>query len=125
MESCGSCTIYENRFEICRSFRCALLKRYQAGEVSLDDAFAKVETAKQLLEAVVGEDPEAARADGRRRMRSELADLNSVPDEQARLKVARRLLNMIALDAYLDKWFRNKNFQVQEVEEVAPANSNS
>lgn len=125
MHSCGVCTIYEDRFQICRSFRCALLKRYHAGEVSLEDARERVETAKQLLASVAAQDPNAARADGRRRMRAALADWKDVTDDQVRLNAARRVLDMVALDAFLDKWFRNKNFQVREVDEVAPADSNS
>jgi Fe-S-cluster-containing dehydrogenase component len=125
MHSCGSCTIYQNRFEICRSFRCALLKRYHAGNVSLEEAREKVRTAKQLLESVVAQDLDAAHADGRRRMRTALADWKSVAGEQAQLKAARRVLDMVALDAFLDRWFRNKNFQVEELDEVATADSNS
>ena len=124
MESGGRCTIYEHRFGICRSFSCALLKRYHAGELTLEETTEKVATAKRLLAIAVADNPNASRADARRRIRAASADLKSIPDEQLRLKSAKRLLNLIAVDAYLDKWFRNKNFQVHTIEE-AGADSNS
>src|SRR5689334_12030404 len=39
----GRCTIYEDRWTVCRTFRCALLRKYQAGEVGIEEARAMVE----------------------------------------------------------------------------------
>jgi hypothetical protein len=112
-ESCGTCTIYETRFEICRSFSCALLTSYQAGEVTLDRARDKVSKAQELLAVVVAQDPQAAISRDREVIRRRLSDemaTGEIPNgsEQVRGKIAQRLLNIIALDVYLERWFRNK-----------------
>jgi hypothetical protein len=44
----GSCTVYAMRPQNCRDFRCRLLQRYEAGEVSLEDALTLVRRALSL-----------------------------------------------------------------------------
>jgi uncharacterized protein len=110
-ESCGRCTIYEQRFDICRSFRCALLRSYQASEIGLPEARDKVERALQLLSAVKADDPAAALFVERNRIRKELSDQLSALEQEERNPVARRLLKIVALDSYLERWFRNKKSQ--------------
>jgi uncharacterized cysteine cluster protein YcgN (CxxCxxCC family) len=46
------CSIYEQRPVACRGYRCALLVRYQAREVPLDEALALVRQGKALLESL-------------------------------------------------------------------------
>jgi Fe-S-cluster containining protein len=46
------CSIYEQRPIACRGYRCALLKRYEAREIPLDEALALVSKGKALLDAV-------------------------------------------------------------------------
>jgi len=120
-ESCGRCTIYENRFDICRSFRCALLRRYQAGEIDLATARATVEKALELAAAVKGDDAAAGLVGERGRIRSELAERLLAGGGDERAKASRRLLNIIALDTFLERWFRNKKAQPGEATEEAPA----
>lgn len=48
----GSCTIYEDRPTLCRSYRCALLRQVDSGEVSDADARALVTTAIGLRDSV-------------------------------------------------------------------------
>jgi Putative zinc- or iron-chelating domain len=124
-ESCGRCTIYEERFDICRSFRCALLRRYQADEVDLATARAMVGKALELLAAVKGGDPAAGLVGERGRIRSELAERLPTLSGEERGKTSRRLLNIIALDTFLDRWFRNKKAQAAEAPEEAPAINDS
>ena len=106
-ERCGSCTIYQDRFDICRSFRCQLLRRYQAGDVPLEEARRRVETALKLVEAVRADDPSATNAFRRREIRAHLADVPPQETPAEKSDRARRLLNIVALDTCLERWFRN------------------
>jgi uncharacterized protein len=107
--SCGQCTIYEDRFDICRSFRCELLKSYQAGDIELQETRATVEKAVQLVSAVKADDSRAALYRERRVIRDHLAEQLQSCSSEDRSGLARQLLNMIALDEFLDRWFRRKN----------------
>jgi len=124
-ESCGQCTIYETRFEICRSFRCALLRSFDAGEITIEEARTKVAIALDLRAKIASADPEAVRfperQELRQRLKAELAEGTAIDRE----KTAERLLNMAALDAFLEKWFRNKKLQDQPSDELLRADSNS
>lgn len=119
-EQCGRCTIYENRFDICRSFRCRLLRAYQAGEIDLTEARSRVETALKLVETVKAGDPGAANAFNRRTIRAGLAEAPEGESDEAKTARARRLIDIVALDTCLERWFRNpKNDQP----ETSPSNS--
>jgi len=48
----GVCTIYEDRPAICRTYRCLLLSRLEAGEIELADATARVSKVKELVVAI-------------------------------------------------------------------------
>ena len=120
-ESCGRCTIYEKRFDICRSFRCALLRSYQAGEIEVDQARSKVERAHELVAAVVANDPEAQVYKVRIGLREELA--RGVESGTADRSAAQRLLNIVALDTFLERWFRLKKKAQSEAAETEDSNS--
>jgi hypothetical protein len=124
-ESCGRCTIYEHRFDICRSFRCALLRRYQAGEIELAEARATVETALELLAAVNADDPASGKFVERFSRRRELAEKLPNLDLGERAAASRRLLNMVALDTFLERWFRNKKVQPDSADAPVIEASNS
>lgn len=105
--SCGQCTNYQDRWAVCRSFRCSLLRRYQSGELGLDEARATVETALRLRAAVTAADQPAAVVGHRRRLRRALAaDLKR--DASGGDSIGRRLINIIALDTLLEQQFRNR-----------------
>jgi len=124
-ESCGRCTIYETRYEVCRSFQCALLRRVEAGEVDLASAASTVAKAQELVRAVVASDPDAATNRGRAEVRAKLAEeLEQLPEEDRR-PTAQRLLNIIALDTYLERWFRNKKPPSQDAGDDRDSTSNS
>ena len=106
-EQCGRCTIYETRFDICKSFRCRLLRAYQAGEVDLAEARQRVETALDLAQKVRADDPAATNAFNRRGIRARLAEAPDVETGEERAIRTRRLLNVVALDTCLERWFRN------------------
>ena len=99
---------YPTRFDICRSFRCALLKRYQAGEIDLANARATVERALELISAVKADDPGATGFGERQNLRRQLSDRMKSSSEQDRPNVASRLLKMVALDEFLSGHFREK-----------------
>lgn len=101
--SCKGCMIYEARFDICRSYECALLKRAKAGDLSLAEAQQQIATAKALLSKVVAKNPGARTAANRMSIRAQLAaDLQKGKATAA----AEPLLDIISLDTFLERWFR-------------------
>lgn len=106
--SCARCTIYEARFVVCRTFECALLRRFNAGEVEMDEALKLVATAKDLRAAVVSTDPLAhdyqQRLEAWETLSQEMAPLEG--DE--RRAIGKRLVQILALDTFLERWFRNE-----------------
>lgn len=111
LERDGLCSIYETRFTICRSFRCALLRRTNSGDIPLNQAKAIVAKARALLAAVAVTDPGAVTYVDRKRRRSELAADMALAAAKDRASLGERLVRMIALDEFLDRHFRNKKIQ--------------
>jgi uncharacterized protein len=107
--SCGRCLIYQARFQICRTFECALLRRVQSTELSLDEAQEKVAVAQQLLANVVATDPDARTLRGRNVARARLAQEMGVHSGERRITVSKRLLHIVAFESYLQRWFRHKS----------------
>jgi hypothetical protein len=109
----GRCTHYAERWEVCRHFRCALLRRYQAGEIELAEARATIATAFALVAAVKDADPAAGVVGERRRLRRQLAE-RAQSGGGDRDSVSRRLINIIALDSFLERRFRNTKVRPTE-----------
>lgn len=103
----GRCMIYETRFRICNTFECALLRRVNAGELGLAEAKEKVAEVQALLARVVAADPDAKTARDRIGVRKRLSE--ALKDGAGRAGIAQRLLNLIALDSFLERWFRLPN----------------
>ena len=123
-EQCGRCTIYEDRFDICRSFRCQLLRNYQAGDIELPEARRRVETTLALVEKVRADDPSATNAFRRREIRARLSEAPSGETGPEKAARARKLLNIVALDTCLERWFRNpKTVEAEDQAETSSANS--
>jgi Fe-S-cluster containining protein len=122
---CDRCTIYEDRFEVCRTFTCALYRRQQANEVTPGEARAMVAKALQLRDTVTAAFPEAGIYRNRQALRARLAAELASAGADDRQATARALLDIIALDTFLENWFRNKKLQDQEgADPIAePANS--
>jgi uncharacterized protein len=99
----SGCGIYAQRFEICRSFSCSLLSKVETGEIPLDEAAATVRQARTML-AGLG-DPSALE---RKAERQQVSGYAAVEDEGERGAKARRYLELVALEMFLDKHFRNK-----------------
>jgi hypothetical protein len=51
----GCCQAYEERPANCRKYRCELLKKYESGEVSWDDAQRRIERVRALKETLASE----------------------------------------------------------------------
>lgn len=113
--SCGRCTIYDDRFQICRSYECALLRSVRAGKMDLSSAQATVARARYLLGAVIRRSPAARTAGGRAEMRAKLASNLMVADAAERTRVSRRLLDIVALDSFLERWFREPKEKQSEM----------
>ncbi len=48
----GRCTVYDERPSPCRGYRCKLLRRYLAGEVTWEEGLRRIEQVKRLVAAV-------------------------------------------------------------------------
>jgi Fe-S-cluster containining protein len=97
------CSIYASRFAICRSFRCALLRRFEAGEADLDQALATVAAAKALLARIEARSPGSRPRRARRALEAEmLAEARSGDPEAGRF-----YLDLVALEELLETRFRN------------------
>ena len=101
----GRCGVYSERFAKCRTFRCALLRRLEAGEATSAEAEATVAQAKTMLARVTALDPDSAEFSVRARQRA-----TALPgEEDASAESRRRLLvESLALDLFFDRKFRNR-----------------
>jgi len=117
--SCGRCMIYPNRFEICETFECSLLRSVESGDLSLSEAKGKIATAQQLLEKVTRIDPTWQRVAARNSARALLAEQLATSDDLGRRAGSERLLNIVALESYLSRWFRHK--RAEEDDMAAPS----
>lgn len=104
----ASCTIYEHRFHICRSFKCKLLNRYLDGEVELETAQQTVATAKKQIAAVAALDPAAAIMRGRLDLYKTEKDWTRIEDPEARRAKGKLMFSARVLDQYLDTHFRRR-----------------
>lgn len=107
----GHCGIYADRFLKCRTFRCALLKRLDAGETSLAEAQAVVAQAKAMLARVTALDPAAGQFRVRVEQRSQPAPGGEGDDAVRRRRV---LIESLALDLFFDRKFRNRKAIVMD-----------
>ena len=105
----GGCSVYADRPGVCRRYRCALLKRVEAGSIGSDEARERIKMAKKLRSAVSAAAPDArtpaARADLAKQLKAELPNLKG----KARSHAARLLLDLAALHQFLECWFRSKS----------------
>jgi len=51
------CTIYEDRFNVCRRYECALLEKWSCGEVSWDSALETIETLRARFQQIKSKSP--------------------------------------------------------------------
>jgi hypothetical protein len=107
--SCGSCTIYFKRPQVCRRYRCELLKSLEAGEIPEADARDKIATAKGLIGAVRAIDPTAVTPGERTALAKRLTvELGQLEGSERDAK-AKALLDTAILEHFLNRWFLDQD----------------
>ena len=101
-----ACTIYADRFEICRSFRCRLLRAVDADEVTRERADAAVVEAKRLRAVAAAKSPGSEIAETRVAVLNGLADWAKRPDPDERRAAAETYLALAALERFVEANFR-------------------
>lgn len=102
------CSIYGDRPKVCGRYKCKLLQEFEAGEIEYAEGAARIRTAKALSAEAEAEMPKGmtlpqARTVGRAALPSSPRVEHSMDDG----KNIKLRLRTIALDLYLDKFFRN------------------
>ena len=102
---CSKCTVYATRPEVCRTYRCNLLRSLDRGRIDEIDARDKIATAQKLRATVRKIDATAITPAQRsaltRRFKDQLSDLVGAP----RAEIARALLDVAVLEHFLNRWF--------------------
>jgi Fe-S-cluster containining protein len=122
---CGRCTIYEDRFDVCRTFTCALYRRQEAREITPEKARSIVDQALALRSKVTAAFPEAGVHRNRQQLRGRLAKELSGNFGEDRRTAAQSLLDLVALDTFLERWFRNQKDKDQETAGARAEHANS
>jgi len=116
-----ACTVYASRPAVCRDYRCLLLRRFEAGEVSHDEAQALIartlalrDRVRPALTALVA--PEAPEAlSGLYRLMT--AKFDAAPDPAAaRREHAALLLDVAALRVLLSREFEPRDSKSHQPE---------
>lgn len=97
----NACTIYEQRFSVCRTFECKTLKAVKEGSLEPAAALGIVAKAKELIGRLAEADSEWAQASVRHR------EFRRGPPTGDPVR-GKRFIEMLALDRFLDRHFRNK-----------------
>jgi uncharacterized protein len=100
--SCGSCTVYEIRPKVCKGYRCSLLEKVEAGEISTPLAREVIEKALELRVAVRKIDPVAVTPSERTALAERLRGQLKGP---GRSEAAHSLLASASLEHFLNRWF--------------------
>jgi Fe-S-cluster containining protein len=126
--SAGCCSIYEGRPSVCRDYRCLLLRRHQAGDVSADEALALVARTTDLRDRVRAGltayvDPkEPETLDGLYRLM--LAKFDAEPDPAAaRREHSDLLLTVVGLRVILAREFEPRDSKSHQPDEARAAGS--
>jgi Fe-S-cluster containining protein len=103
------CSIYAERPAACRSFRCALLVKLEADQVSLAEAMDRVAEAKTLVERIRGSLESRAVGTAGRQWSALLDEWKARPAaERSPGSDAQLVLDLTVLNRVLDRHFRFK-----------------
>ena len=117
----GKCSVYSSRPGVCREYRCSLLRRFEAGEITHDDASALIgrtvllrdRVRPALTALVVPEKPEPLST----LYRLTAAKLDAAPDPAAaRREHAALLLDIAALRVLLSREFEPRDSKSHQPE---------
>jgi Fe-S-cluster containining protein len=104
----GICTIYERRPAVCRGYRCKLRKDLDEGRVGIAEAREKIEAVKTLVASINSLGVRADTPARRLNLWRQLKDSLDQYEGEERARRATVILNLGALEYYLDRWFRRK-----------------
>jgi uncharacterized protein len=108
-----ACTVYLDRPHGCRRYQCELLKRFKANEVSMNEALRIIRVAVTLKDEVKRQmlaasgNSEECMEDLTSRLKSWLKNPRLAADNKC---YARLFVNFVALQNYLDRFFRKKAY---------------
>jgi len=116
-----SCSVYLSRPTVCREYRCLLLRRFEAGEISYEEARALIartialrDRVRPALAALVAPEAEEALSGLYRRM---TARFEAAPDPAAaRREHAALLLDVAALRVLLSREFEPRDSKSHQME---------
>ena len=107
----GLCSIYPNRPNACRTFRCALLKRFEANEISEAEALKIIREALTLRDDLRGEiraafgDTDCTLDEFTRRLKAKRQDAASV---EAKDRISELFRKFAVLWVCVNKHFRDQ-----------------
>lgn len=119
----GICAVYQQgRPTVCHTFRCALLRRFEAGELAWEEARARIERTVALVERIQAQLP-TQRPHGRISLKQRMAAWQQA-QRAAGVDVQRTyaplLLDFVSLQRTIDLHFRLKPKKVSADEMSAP-----
>lgn len=118
------CTVYQQgRPHVCHTFRCALLHRLEAGELSCEEALARIEHAVALAGRIQAQLP-AQRDNERQSLKQRMAawqQAQTAAGIDVRRTFTALLLDFASLQRILDQHFRAKLAAATADEMPAPA----
>jgi Fe-S-cluster containining protein len=118
----GCCSIYDGRPGVCRTYRCRLLRRYEAGEVSYEDARGLIDSTVAVRDRVRSGltayvEPEKLEAlEGLYRVMNAKLETTADP-AAARREHADLLLEVVALRVVLAREFEPRDTPSHQPEE--------
>lgn len=106
--SSGRCGVYHQRPPVCSGYECSLLESVKRQELSVEEANAKIDRAQDLIATVQRMGPEAATASRRAELTESLKSRLAETSGAERSELAKKLLEIAALDHFLLRWFHKK-----------------
>jgi Fe-S-cluster containining protein len=103
--SCGTCTVYDRRPGVCRTYNCSLLERVKAEEIAPAAALETIAKAKRLIAAVRAIDRAAVTPAERTELVARLREQLGQREGPSRDAAAKAILDMGVLEYFLKRWF--------------------
>lgn len=117
------CTVYEARPGTCRAYRCQLLKRFDAGELTAPDASGKIEEAQALIARIKALLPEGMDLATARSQWAKTHKAAPATAGEAAAATPQLTLLLFMLNRLLDRHFRKAHQRMMStwhVDEASP-----